>query len=86
MFFFLKFACPNITGWTLSANTTNSDPAYYSGALSTQDIALYRVTNSGTLGYAKNQLNLDASKSNPIYGNSSTVQPQSLILNAIIKY
>ena len=77
---------PNITGWTLSASTTNSDPAYYSGALSTQDIALYRVTNSGTLGYTKNQLNFDASKSNPIYGNSTTVQPPALTLLPCIKY
>lgn len=77
---------PNITGWTLLASTTNSDPAYYSGALSTQDIALYRVTNSGTLGYTKNQLNFDASKSNPIYGNSTTVQPPALTLLPCIKY
>ena len=84
--FFLKVACPNIIGQTLAASTTNSDPAYYSGALSTQDIGLYRVTNSGTLGYAKVQLNFDASKSNAIYSKSSTVQPKSLILNVIIKY
>lgn len=77
---------PNIIGWTLSASTTNSDPAFYSGALSTQDIALYRVTNSGTLGYAKNQLNFDASKSNPIYGISQTVQPLSVCLNVLIKF
>ena len=37
---------------------------------------------SGT-GYA---LNFDASLSNSIYGNSTTVQPKSLVLTGIIKY
>ena len=74
---------PNITGekyWAgVSTDFTNSK-----GALSGKAIASgYTWIEHGYTGYT---LLLDASKSNPIYGASLTVQPQSLTLIPLIKY
>jgi len=42
-------------------------------------------SDTGTDMYYGN-ISLDASKSNSIYGNSSTVQPKSINLNVLIKF
>lgn len=44
------------------------------------------LSTSGYSPYQMEQLNMDASKSNVIYGNSTTVQPPALTMRYIIKY
>ena len=73
---------PNIKGqWGLGA-WGNGD--VFSGA-STQNNAINVKTaylDTGTAGI----ISFDASKSNPIYGSSTTVQPPALTMRYIIKY
>ena len=76
---------PNITGekfWAgVSTDYTNSKGAL-SGRLEANNDR-YTWLEHGYYGYS---LLLDASKSNPIYGASTTVQPIALSLRPIIKY
>ena len=66
---------PNIAGYvgdSLSAYAGNRESG-----------ALYRTTGTGTAGYSTGgsggwTTNIDASRSSSIYGNSNTVQPQSI--------
>lgn len=81
---------PNITGGPLSTGiggTANSDITW-NGSLGTQ--VVNQNTNSRDGGtspyYGAIQSAIDASKSNSIYGGSTTVQPKSLTVRAIIKY
>ena len=67
---------PNITG---SVDCFNSG---YSGAFSYQKSA----GHYGSSGTNHAIINFNASKSNPIYGNSETVQPPALTLLPCIKY
>ena len=87
--FFLKFACPNITGNSnyglMFSYATNDLESYSEGA-----ITVNRIDFGGNLynGAQTTRFNLyfDASHSNSIYGNSNTVQPPSLAFNYIVKY
>ena len=81
---------PNITGGPRSTGiggTVNSN-IMWSGALGTQ--VVNQNTNSRDGGsspyYGSIQTTIDASKSSSIYGGSTTVQPKSLTVRAIIKY
>ena len=69
---------PNITG-TFSRQVNNSyggdDGAFYNRELGEQSSGQY----SGT-GYPSG-VGFDASRSNPIYGKSDTVQPNTIIIN-----
>ena len=80
---------PNITG-TFYSGVTN-----IGGTISSANGAFRRNTNNdsydGTNSGNKSDklgwgLVMDASRSNPIYGSSDTVQPPSLVLLPIIKY
>ena len=64
---------PNITGYTNV--DTNTGSTYVGGAFYTQTTTGC-YTAAGSVGV--NRLRFDASLSNTIYGNSSTVQPQSV--------
>lgn len=98
--FFLKFACPNITG------SFEGRPASYNES-STINSNLLSVQNSQSLftlewtgekmlkkissvvnnnNLSNSVIKLDASRVSTVYGTSSTVQPISLVLNHIIKY
>lgn len=44
----------------------------------------WNIASNGGENY--NVFDFDASESNVIYGNSTTVQPKSLVVSAIIKY
>ena len=44
------------------------------------------INAGGGAGYSACQIGIDASKSNPIYGNSTTVQPPALTMLPLIKY
>lgn len=71
---------PNITGG-FDGNTddgnSNKTGAFY--ALNTKNSGANGGEGPGVVGF-------DASRSNPIYGNSDTVQPPALTMRYIIKY
>ena len=76
----IEAGLPNITGNTareIKSSSVNVPTTEWYGAMG------YRTGSSGSYGgsgttYKAAFLYLDASKSNPIYGNSNTVQPQTI--------
>ena len=75
---------PNITGIALSYGVTRANTSHPEGAFMHGDQSigyLLGETNTKT-----NKLAFDASKSNPIYGGSTTVQPSAIKLIPIIRY
>lgn len=89
---------PNITGRLGEPLIYHTDSKIYggdganeltspSGAFEKTSSATRRVDGDSGGYYMQNQgINFDASKSNPIYGASATVQPPALSLIAQIKY
>lgn len=82
---------PNITGNASARECDNADKiikwktytGVFSGSTSTEGkFAFYSAGDSSGVG----TLNFNASKSNAIYGKSSTVQPKSATVLYIIKY
>lgn len=75
----IEAGLPNITG-TFSENAGCSDSyGSTSGAFSFQSLGTSgKVINQTTTNYAQSVIKLDASDSNSIYDNSSTVQPQAI--------
>ena len=77
---------PNITGNLSSLNGTEEAESS-SGALYWQNTAQYLQEQRVAGNYqGKSGLRIDASRSNSIYGNSTTVQPPAVKLIPIIKY
>ena len=75
---------PNITG-TLGYTRGDADRTYTSSGAFTNS----SQANGGTTGSAATtgrKFTLDASRSSAIYGNSKTVQPNSLTCSFYIKY
>lgn len=70
---------PNITGWLTSDEMPfyNGKDAYQSGALYQTSSATGQNTATGSSATSMD-INFDASRSNSIYGNSDTVQPQAI--------
>lgn len=78
---------PNITGWfdPIDLHGLHLYTAFCNGAFS--KVSQSHSSLSASVGAAAGiYISFDASDSSSIYGNSNTVQPLSLILNAIIKY
>jgi hypothetical protein len=73
---------PNITG-AMSGNYV--DPSTYSNAGAFKDVGVSAANLQIGASCWLNTLTFDASKSNPIYGNSTTVQPDALTMRYIIK-
>lgn len=69
---------PNITGQF--GSSVEEDGAYFEGAFSDAG----QGPGAGT-GHSNRRVDFDASKSNPIYGKSSTVQPNALTMRYYIK-
>ena len=87
----MEAGLPNITGSMRFAGAGNA--GFYSGessgALSSTKIKtttnqLYNLSNAGS--DIKDTFTLNAKDSNSIYGNSDTVQPNSLTCRFYIKY
>ena len=88
---------PNITG-SVSNNSPNVNGQFLgdisttyleeSGALYCEFLNIARLTIDNTSNYADaiDTISFDASRSNSIYGNSSTVQPPAFMVNYFIKY
>lgn len=68
---------PNITGTATFINSDGIDQSTYpdAGALFFSDYSSNTITSKTSGGPAKRDLKFDASRSNNIYGKSSTVQP-----------
>ena len=74
-----------VNGYLLSQRSANPPPFAGKGAVQ----AIYAKDNGAGPGTEKHNyahLKIDASKSNPIYGASATVQPPALTMIAQIKY
>lgn len=74
---------PNITGAT--AGFTYTDLAQ-SGALTIKEKSNVGLSGGYDNSFRRTLVGFDASRSNPIYGASSTVQPPAIALIAQIKY
>lgn len=68
---------PNITG-----SSGLFSPGAFSGAL----CGIRKACAGAQYAITSNAISIDASKSNEIYGNSTTVQPNSQIVHLCIKY
>lgn len=75
----IEAGLPNITGEIAQLPTTYSGFTGGTGALVTSSVA--GAGYSGNANGGKFKLNLDASESNEIYGNSTTVQPPAYVVN-----
>ena len=72
---------PNITGnLYLVTGTNGCTGSFYFTSSTNSCISASVVAN------ANRDIGFSASKSSSIYGNSTTVQPSSLVLNYVIKY
>ena len=72
---------PNITGILyLVTGSNDCTGSFYFTSSTNSRISASVVAN------ANNVIGFSASKSTSIYGNSTTVQPSSLVLNYVIKY
>lgn len=80
---------PNIIGEIKRAGSEGVQEfalfTYSSGAINIIGKMLTGINYTGSV-YGANGFSFDASRSNPIYGGSSTVQPKSLNLSILIKY
>ena len=75
----------SVNGYLLSRRSVNPSPFDGKGAVQ----VIYAVDNGAGPGTEKHNyaiLKIDASKSNPIYGASATVQPPALTMIPQIKY
>lgn len=68
---------PNITG---EATGVDSFGFKSNGALSKGDYTTIYIQGTGASGNRETYLKIDASLSNPIYGNSTTVQPDAYVV------
>lgn len=75
---------PNITGAVYPVCTDGSFT--HSGMMTFSSAPAWFGTGGGSYTTASGTLIADASASNSIYGKSDTVQPNSIVLNYIIKY
>lgn len=75
---------PNITGG-YDRNPFEAEKWYAATGAFYNSGTAYEIPNIGTLA-ANRGLAFDASRSNSIYGNSSTVQPPSQLVHICIKY
>jgi microcystin-dependent protein len=87
---YLEAGLPNITGTFRSAlnhyrTKSLNDDELVSGVY-TINRTHADVHETGTTGVMDTSVTMDASLANVIYGNSDTVQPNTLVLNYIIKY
>ena len=78
---------PNITGQTPKAflqDGIGTQPTRHNGAI--ENVCHTNIQGAAGTNYGAMFIKLDASMSNPIYGNSDTVQPNSFTVRYIIKY
>lgn len=81
---------PNIEGYAITREASNNSGGTVIGGVGAFTVEKNKGGELATLEISRSgigdKLTFDASKSNSIYGNSATVQPQSLTLRPLIKY
>lgn len=77
---------PDIEGTTATSNDFYYYPDIFRGAFHFNGLREDARCANDRDGSSVTSIKFNASKSNPIYGSSDTVQPKALTLNAIIKY
>ena len=77
---------PNIDGQVNAVLYLGVGTAVSTGALSDTAVSDHTNLSGAFAGNHDGNLKLDASKSNPIYGNSTTVQPKSMTVKYYICY
>ena len=85
----IEAGLPNITGsiHNIADFSDSADTANLSGALSIiAENSDWIISNTNTSNKIITGLDFDASKSNPIYGASTTVQPPAIKLLPVLKY
>lgn len=75
---------PNITGYIGSLRIRHTNAADSHGALYGSEYENVAASDGTNPSFKK--INLDASRSSSVYGNSTTVQPPALTMRYIIKY
>ena len=87
---YLEAGLPDITGWMRSRNMTGGiSTMIVDGRLFTaveSQSNEYTYLKPGTTVGTAREVMFNASRSNPIYGNSTTVQPPAVTMHYIIKY
>lgn len=87
---YLEAGLPDITGWMRNRNMTGGittmlvDGRLFMAVESQGNE--YTYLQSGTAVGTAREVTFNASRSNPIYGNSTTVQPPAVTTHYIIKY
>lgn len=87
---YLEAGLPDITGWMRNRNMTGGiatmivDGRLFTAVKSQGNE--YTYLQSGTTVGTAREVAFNASRSNPIYGNSTTVQPPAVTMRYIIKY
>lgn len=77
---------PNISG-NIGVPTMGATSGLFKGSVNNGGTSNYRLSVDTTSSYfIHGKLIFNASNSNPIYGNSTTVQPPALTMRYIIKY
>lgn len=80
----IQSGLPNITGssngWRFARDTPSNSGAFYTGSTGTNTDGW-----SGLNGSNVHRLYIDASRSSAVYNRSNTVQPESYVVNYIIK-
>lgn len=83
---YLEAGLPNITGYLSGTRTSHAnDGSGSTGALYWQNPAHYGYGNNTVQFTMADGATLDASRSNSIYGNADTVQPESVTVIYIVK-
>ena len=82
---------PNITGTAKYQRAAGNDDYGFninrtSGALYGMELGNTTNDFAGTASTGANTIGFDASRSNPIYGSSTTVQPPSIKLTPQLRY
>ena len=87
----MEAGLPNITGSIYRSETQYQDiwdDSLSNGCFKNRTSTIARYSNENTTNFTSkfDGVDLDASLSNSIYGNSTTVQPPSILVNYFIKY
>ena len=77
---------PNITGSFVPGSVPSNHSKYATGAFQGTGGTVRKITELANPTTPDYGYTFNASRSNSIYGNSTTVQPPSVVMNYIIKY
>lgn len=69
---------PNILGQAQVSRATYANENFYGALINGEGYGAFIAGTTTTTGMHDGEINFDASRSNPIYGNSDTVQPQTI--------